>query len=245
MIKEDKKHIFLDSLDDLSTLKWMIFSNNGSNSNIYKYNKNILLKIFKEHLPFSEIKYFEDIKKLNINNVSLPQKFIIIDDKFYGYSMKFMPGKTLINLDDKVHYQDIVATLPNIQNTIERFSKNKYQMCDLNIYNVLYDEIKNTFNIVDIDLYLKENNMLYSEAYDFNALSFQSLLLTALTREFNYKRQEYKLYKKLKDILLFGTLNNNDYARNFTEIKNELEDNYSEEIKTLKDLRKVIKKNNN
>ena len=244
MIKEDKYNIYLDSLDDLNNLKWMIFSNNGSNSDIYKYYKNILLKVFREHLPINEIKYFEELKKINVKNVSIPQKFIILDDKFYGYSMNFMSGKTLFRLTDDINYEIIVASLNKIQETIELFCKNKYDMCDLNLYNILYDSNKNKFNIVDIDYYEKDMNLSFSELYNFNSIRFQKVFLEAITKEFDYIKKSYNLYKELNNILLLGTLDTNSYTTNFMNIKYYLENTYDKEIETLGDLRKILKQNN-
>lgn len=238
MIKEDSKNIYIDTKKDLESLYKIKSSRYGSNSDIYVLN-NDLLKIFTYFSLISEYYNIEKISKLNINNVSLPKKMIYIDERFSGYSMGYMKGIILPRVNENTKYNHFITNLDEIEETINTFSDNKIEMRDLNCFNILYDEINNKFNIVDIDCY-KENRFLsIEEILKDNLFYFENTLLNSICTRNTI--ESTKLYNSLKDIIRNGIENNLTMVNIFVDIKIYLENYKDREINTIKDIRKVLK----
>lgn len=229
MIKEDNKYIIINNRKELNKLNILKSSRYGSNSIIYYYKKSI-----------SELINLEKIQKLNITNISNPIKFIFMEESFYGYSMEYKKGIVLANIKENINYNSFITSLHEVEKTIKILSENNIYMLDLNLYNILYDNIKKLFNIVDIDNYIIKNNISKSKIYLDNIHQFENIILFFIC--YNYKFLNKKLYNDLESILKHNT--NLSLIEKFKLIKDYLENYKNEEIKTIKDIRKILKKEN-
>ena len=240
MIREDNKNIYIDSFNDITILKKLKDSRYGSNSNIYFYN-DVLLKIYNYKINISELKILENMQKLHLKNVSIPKKIIFIDEMFYGYSMDFKKGNVLNNINPNIEYNKLISNLNDIEQTIKVFSNKKIEMIDLNCFNILYDELNNEYNIVDIDSYIKNRLLSIDKIFEDNIYYFSKILLDSIMS--SNKQFITDIYRKLDQIL---KSNKKSHLLNtFKLIKDVLENYSNREIKTVNDFRKVLKKQNN
>lgn len=239
MIKEDNKYIYIDKINDLQKLNKLKNSRYGFNSDIYYYNDD-LLKIFNNIGYILDMDKFEKIMSLNLNNISIPKKFVFLEYRFFGYSMDYKSGVVLSNINKTTKYNDLILSLDIIQKTIETLSYNKIEMRDINCFNMLYDNQNKEINIIDIDNYV-ENIFDPTDATLYKNLTyFQKTLLYSLVN-IPFKSQS-NLYKEINKIIIKNTNNNINIKETFKEIKCYLENNSNKEIETIKDIRKVLKK---
>ena len=210
----------------------------GSNSRIYRYNNNSLLKVFLNKEKEDKISLFEYYKSLNLSSTCLPNKYLFIREYFSGYLMSLINGKKLSNLGPNIKLDHLLASIRKIENDINLLSDNNIVVSDLNYQNIIYNEKTNESTLIDLDQYfindrlenLKLNNIIY--LYD---VVFASLSLIEC------KALETSLYKEIRD-----KINNLKEVSNIEAIFNELF-NYmtfksKEKIETVGDIRKVLRK---
>lgn len=240
MITEDNKGIYLESIDDLDNLNKLKNSRYGSNSDIYFYN-GILLKIYNHLVYISDIKNIEKIKKIYANNVSIPKKNVYVNNKICGYSMDYKKGVVLSKISENILYDTFISGLDEVNRTIRLFSDNKIEMIDFNCFNLLYDEKNNQFNIVDVDCYKENKYKSANEIYIENLLYFEEMLLSSLSFEYIVNND---LYKELKYLLFDSIQNGVSIVEAFKSIKKYIESYGNNNLNTLKDFKKILKKHN-
>lgn len=241
MIKQDDNNIFIDSKTDLIDLKKLECSKSGSTSDIYKFYKDIILKIYKQPHSLNKIEIYDLIRQLDLKNITVPLKYVFIDELFYGYSMKLMKGKNILNLNPNLKLEDIFLSLPSAERTIRSLSDNNIEMNDINSFNILFDIQNHEFNIIDFDFYnILPNTDKYELCFS-NSLEFNMELLTCLTKEFDVSRQDYPLFQKLRAYVMIKTFKGDDFTTIFKYVKGILEDVSNKQLNTLGDMRKVMR----
>ena len=239
MTTEDKNYIYFD-INELDNYKILNCSKLGSTSNIYKYKNNQIIKLFKYPESIEKLNTIEHIKKLNLKSFITPNKFIFIDEQYYGYSMDYFQAETLIDIKDNIKYLTILKNIKLIDKDIETLTKNNIKINDLNFLNILYKSKNNKLKIIDLDEYtisnVYEKYILLSNKEEFKMDFFLSICDC-----FNKNINKEKINKLRKYIL---SDNNNDLSlyELFYNFKLYVEKIYIEEILTINDLRNVLRK---
>jgi len=101
MIKEDNKYVYIDNKKTLEKFRKLDCSELGSSSTIYEYNKEEILKVFDYKKSISELNKIEFMKELALNSFIMPNKFLFLDEDYYGYKMNYIKGDLLIETKAK------------------------------------------------------------------------------------------------------------------------------------------------
>lgn len=242
-IKEENKYIFVSDKKEI-TDNFSIFSQSkyGSNSKIYCYHSNKLLKLFIDKATPTKMDFYDLIKNIKTKNIIKPDKFLIINGDFYGYSMNKANGKIIINVNPSIKYDDFIKSLLEIEQDIRNLSNKNISTNDINCLNILFDEHTKESVLVDIDNYSEEKTAP-TELLTFNNLNwlYQTILYTiAIGQSINFN-YDSKLFKYIMSLITNEFLFDKNIANNFTFIKNILEDIADKEIVSIKDFRKVLR----
>ena len=136
-------------------------------SNLYKYNNSILLKIFKnsnKELLKNKMdlinKLFYLKKYIQFNMLIYPETYIKINNVKSGYSMKYIKdninGKILLS-NNNISIEEQLDFLKSIYNTLEKIEnndilkENDFHLSDIHEANFILDKRANKLHVVDID----------------------------------------------------------------------------------------------
>ena len=134
-------------------------------SNVYIYN-GLIYKVFKD-FDFETISHKEKkIELLNktssIKELVLPEKKILVNNKFIGYSMQYIANtKTLYDSKNIIGtYSKFVETFKKISEVLKKCHSNNIILSDLSFNNIIID---NNLNIRFVDLDSAKINDLHSD----------------------------------------------------------------------------------
>lgn len=235
---EDKDNIYLKSKDELKTLELLKCSEYASTSNLYKCN-NEVLKVYHKKRSIDVLNTLDFIKNLKLKMFVGPNKFIFLDEEFYGYSMDYINGNILFNLSG-ININNLFKSLDYIEKDIKKLSDNKIEIVDLNCLNILYNFINNLINIVDLDEYTVRTNLSFDEIFKINIEEFINNFFLIITDCYDIGVSKESLVK-LRNILN----NYNKYSSLydlFINIKMELENISDSKITRISDFRKCLMK---
>ena len=152
---------------DIKKIKKYELSNdiNNTESNIYIYNNNELLKIFKNsHDIINKFyvlnKLFYIKENLEFKELVLPNKLLKIDSEPSGYSMDYIKQNTNIGLilkKNNISFNDKKFLLIELAKIIKKIENNKllkkinFHLGDIHEYNFIYDNKENMIKAIDLD----------------------------------------------------------------------------------------------
>ena len=153
---------------DLRNLKKYSLSNHidHTESDLYIFDKNKLLKLFKktdEDFIINKMyvlnKLFYIKNHINIDSIIMPEDLIKVDNISFGYTMEYIKnidGSTYlknsnISLSDKINFlKGIYYIISEIENNALLKSMN-FHLGDIHESNFIYNKNKKIVNAVDID----------------------------------------------------------------------------------------------
>lgn len=237
---EDKKIIFNDS----KLFPHLPLLGDGSHANVYKFriDKTVYaLKVFNG-LYKENLKDFESKLDINIESFISPIKLLYVNDKFKGYIMRFCQGKDLEKRPKlPISVSEFALSATKLFDDTKKLTELKYNIYDSFISNVMYD---NGFKMIDMDSYLYETNKSYVEIEELNNIRLNQMLSDIFVNSTGLAELFFKnvdLKKKLANCtsgkILFEDL--------FNEVCVMAYNIADEEITTIADVGKVLKKNKN
>jgi len=137
----------------------------NSESNIFIYNNNELLKLFKNtHDVISKFyvlnKLFFIKENINIEELVLPNKLVKVESEPAGYLMDYIKNNTNIGLilnKENISFNDKKFLLIEIANILKMIENNNvlnkvgFYLGDIHEYNFIYDNKENMIKAIDID----------------------------------------------------------------------------------------------
>lgn len=240
-IIEQTNFIFADNKKDIETnYKKLEESKFGSNSNIYFYNETDVLKVLNESDSIQKINDLELLKSLKTTTITTFKKILFINELYYGYSMKYISGKPLYNLNEKTNLKTFLISLRKIEKDLKILAENKIVAFDLNVFNILYDDKINTANLIDCDSYFSDKDFSKDGVLFFNMKQFYSLILHTIANIFDINSCDSLLYKYMNRIIFEQIDYIYDIDVYFESIISLLENETDKDIKTIKDFRKCL-----
>ena len=209
----------------------------GSNSTIYRYDKENLLKVFKKAESLCLIDLFELIKSLNLNTVITPDKYLFIKNMFWGYLMRLARGMMLVHIPADIQIKRFMSALRELEDDIVSMSEKNIEVSDINYLNILYDIKNNKCSLLDLDDY----KVLYKpiDLTRKNLEYFYDVVLTCLSQIYYGSFNSYLL----NDIRnrIFNIKNITNIEDFFNEIFKMIEDRAHQKIETIGDVRKALR----
>ena len=130
--------------------KLSVVNKNGSFSTIYKLNDGKCLKIWKEEMGY-DIEEFSKFTKLKINCAIFPEKLVLLDGKFMGYTMNYVNGVDLESCDN-FDYSLVVKKYTDLINMVtNELAELGIMINDVHSENIIWDNHYNKFTMIDID----------------------------------------------------------------------------------------------
>jgi len=137
----------------------------NSESNIFIYKNNELLKLFKNSFDvenkFYVLKKLFYIKEnLDFKELVLPNKLVTVDKEPSGYLMDYIKNNTNIGVvlaHEEISFYNKKFLLIEIANIVKKIEKNKslnelsFHLGDIHEYNFIYDNKENMIKAIDID----------------------------------------------------------------------------------------------
>lgn len=239
-IMEDDKYIYAKSRAEIiNLLKLYKRSKFGSNSKIYKYNGE-LLKVFNLAQSISYMNNMERFRALNPKTMSTANKFLFINEQFYGYTMNKKPGIMFYLLNCNNLLSDFFKSLEPVKKDIELISKNNFFIRDLNVMNALYDEKNKKTNLVDCDSYEFEPNESIEMVNLTNNYVLYSFILSFLSNIYYMDDNTPGFYRYMKEMIIDKTYYDECIETFFHYFVSILENEVDEKIKTIRDFRKAL-----
>ena len=239
---EDTKYIYANDKSDVE-YNYNLFKNGeyGSSSDIFYY-KNKLLKVFYESLTIKDIDTYELLNELKLKCVITPKKYLIINDKFYGYTMSRFNGNMIIDNNPDTYLYSFLESLDLIKSDIKKISSVNIRMNDINYCNILYNNIKT--KIVDVDCYQIDTTSNSKEIYESNMIDFYLTILIALIYNNNDKYDgslsKSHFYKYIRYIINERLNFNKSISNNFKYLTSIVEESAKCKIKTINDFSNVF-----
>lgn len=235
MILTDNKLIFSNKEEIISNFKKLDMSELGGTSNIYKYKNGQIMKVFRKAATNQKKELIDIFKDYDPNIFSTPNLYIMLEDELFGYTMNLFRGKELYFIKNNIHLSNIFDLFDdNFNKQMDKLSKDKIQMWDMNTGHILFDNKKNKLCFIDFDGYKIEKDTSSDELYEWNIIEITSNLLDALLESMILRMHLCAINRKyVKDL---GNLKNLLYS-----IKEVVEGLSNMEINTVKDYRNAAK----
>lgn len=139
---------------------------------------------------------------LNLKYIILPKCKVYINNKFSGYTMEYVNGKNLSNINlSKVPYKELILYCNLIKDEIKILSDMLVPFKDLNLNNIIYS---NGFYIIDA-FYNNDLNLTKEECFKKNNREFNKIIFYKLLKD-NINLLNYILNnKELKELYMYST----------------------------------------
>lgn len=222
--------------------KYKVYKNDdyGSNSTIYNYNNKELLKVFKNKGSINTLYTLNKIRDLdNIKTIIKVNKFLEINNQFYGYSMNKANGRMLLNIKHN-NIRELLNTFLYLEEDVNILTENLIYIDDLNPANMIYNRKNNFIHIIDCDRYFIDENKRFSDIRYNNYVNLYLNILSALSNMYFMFHNDYKFYNLMKDTIISSGFINNIYNF-FNYYIEELEDTVNKKIESVDDFRKALK----
>lgn len=236
----DENFIYANSKEDIiKLLREYKRSKFGSNSKIYNYNGE-LLKVFNNVHLIDEMSDMERLRKLEPKTMTMPNKFLFINEQFYGYSMDKKPGIMFYLMNSNTLLHDFLKALELVENDIRMISKNGFFVSDLNVMNGLYDTKTKKISLVDCDSYGRDT----AESIEILCLSnlylLYSFVLSFISNIYYEADNLPGIYKYMKKLIVDKTDLDVSIYNFFNYLISILENEVDNEIHSIKDFRKAL-----
>lgn len=220
------------NLDDFITKKLL---KDGKNSKCYLLQTGEVFKQFKPAISPKDVEKFKYFLNYKNESFFFPFEFLCDGKKFYGYISKRALGKTLSESFSSVNLERLSTHSMKVEANIRRISEGKILIDDIHGRNVLYDG--ETIQIIDTDDYkiIDENiEKIKSE----NLYAYKTMICNLFV-------SNLVLNKHTKNII--DKINLYRYMRitaseTIIKIKNEMEKYAKEQIETVDDFNRIIRK---
>lgn len=212
----------------------------GNTSTIFKYKPGKLLKIFEN--PISNFTYhtLRFINKLKTKVSARIHNFVNIDGDRIGYVIDEMPGRNLLEIPIETDVRDFITSMKEVEDDVIILSKNHIVTEDLKPANLMYDIKSNRSSIIDEDCYIR----LKDDSCELITINNLTTLYLSILETLVYPTKG-AIDEEFFNELVAMILNNYDFSVPIDEfydyIIDEIEVFYDREVKTIGDIRKVLR----
>lgn len=244
-IIEDDKYIICNEKKDITKVyKTIKTSKYGSNSDIYKYNNQELLKVFYKPHSIEEMNDLERMSNIRTKALAIAKKILFISEQFYGFSMDEKSGIALFSLKLDTLLNDFLKSLKDIEKDLTVLGNNHYIAVDLNVFNILYDCNKKESNLIDCDGLFYNKSLSKDSCTSFNLRNLYLFVLRFLSDVYDIRRTKSKCLLYMNDIVERKFEYSASIDKLFGYLIDFLEEYTDKEINSIGDFRKSLKLSN-
>ena len=175
--------VYLDKLPDNYTENYI---DCGCNSKCFLVDNNTVFKMLNNPDVFED--NIVRLSKYKVPSFVFPKKLIYVKDKFVGYTMDYVEGTTLSDLNDAL-LKEYINQIIEFEYILVSISNKHIGLLDFKPRNVIYKK-NNKFRVIDTDFYYLTNN---KRLYQINAYQAFSTLLYPIIDIYDVRFQNKRL----------------------------------------------------
>lgn len=194
----------------------------GEEANLYLFEENTLIKIFKEtrrlNIPKIQQDLYAYLMTLDVHKFYLPKNLIYNGSSvFRGYTMNQFPNPEVASHAQKGRVESIIAELREIESDIKTLSEAGIQINDMKLAHILYCAKESKLGIIDCGLYQRVD---FPDLYLRNIIEMNYYLRQALLWA-DYEGTKHEMlgcdFPEIYDELDYGNLLLSDILQEETQ----------------------------
>ncbi len=208
----------------------------GTTSKCFLLQNGNVFKQFNTHLSISDVERFKYFLNFENESILFPFDFIYDDKKFYGYVTKRAIGDTLSESFSSSNLEKLSTNSIKVEKNIELVSEGKIVMHDLHSDNVIYDG--NLVQVIDPDEYGIRDGYTVEEIKEINFKYYRILISNLFIRNMVLNKDTQYIIDKINLHKYTGYR----ASQIIINIKDEMEKYTKEQIDTVDDFNRIIKR---
>lgn len=178
----------------------------GANSTVYKISEIEVYKDLTTSLDY--LGDLELLKEIVHPSFVFPNKLFYDKDKIIGYTMDYVDGNKLTEIDDSINFETFMNILNDFEKAIYELTQQNIKIDDISIDNLLLTK-DNKLIAIDTDLYsynntYNERDLLVENLRDYNNSLFMFFIKNEYTDNFNEEIKEAYLSLILEKRIRFS-----------------------------------------
>lgn len=218
---------------DLKSLSLVKNGDMGTTSRVYRLNDSECLKFFNYPMDEYDMHRLNKFTNLKLEGANLPNKLVIVNNKFRGYTTDFINGESLETFDG-LDYSEFIKCASTFLDNIYNISMQGIRILDSHEGNIMYNYDKEMLEITD------------PVEWCFDSINSKEVICIKNFRLVNATIRKYLFYTddiynpslyipNLSELTL-----NDDFISYYEKIKDEMEKVKGVKIKTIFDARRYI-----
>lgn len=208
----------------------------GETSICYELQNQNVFNEFNSPLSLSEIEKFKHFLKYENKSFLFPFDFVYDEKYFYGYITKRARGLELHENILKSDLEKLSKASSVVEEDIDFISQGNILIRDLHAGNIIYDDEK--LQIIDQNEYIIKPNYDIVDVIGENSKTYR-IMFTNLFKSYIFHNKESRfILQKL------NKYENSGYSTSeiIIKLKEDIEKHYKEEINTLEEFDRLIRK---
>ena len=196
-----------DSIEDIKKLEYV---GNGKYGCVYKLDDITAIKVYIEtgYYDIGEVKIFKipnrkfkllKKKQSKIQNTSLVQEQVFVEDEVVGVTLKYVDGDILQDIKPHLNRRQRKDVCYELIENAEELTRNGIYPMDYKLTNVMYSK-KGKVEIIDLDdplTHVKRNNHSFLKHGSIDALKYTIKDFLKENEEENMTVADFELVKKV------------------------------------------------
>ena len=221
------------TLDDFMNKKLL---KKGRSAKYYLLQDGNVFKQFNKPLNISDVERFKYFLNFENESILFPFDFVCDNKKFYGYVTKRAIEETLSQSFSNSNLEKLSTHSIKVEKNIDFVSEGKILMHDLHSDNVIYDG--NLVQIIDPDEYGIRDIYTTEEIKDINFKYYRILISNLFITNIGINKDTQYIIDKIN----FHKYTGYRASEVIIKIKDEMEKYTKEQIETVDDFNRIIRK---
>lgn len=166
------------------------------------------------------------------------------DGKLLGYSMDYIKGNKFYDVFKKIPLEKLIQELKVAENDIKEIADKKVIFEDMHFDNIMWNEEKNTIQIIDTDFFDKSEGLSYDEIYSANSRKFAQSITDMLGLKIFEYTQNNENMKEFYDAWHLKYRNNEsvsiqEYLINLNKV---MEEDFGSKFNSISEMEEALNK---
>lgn len=221
------------SKSDIKKLSLVKNGDMGTTSKVYRLNDYECLKYFNYSMDEYDMYRLNKFTNLRFEGANLPNKLVIVNNKFRGYITDFINGETLETFNG-LDYSEFVKSASTLLDNVHNISMERIRILDSHEGNIMYNYDKGMLEITDPVEWCFDSVSSKDEVWNKN---FR--LVNATIRKYLFSTDDiYNPSLYIPDLSEIEP--SSDFVSYYEEIRDKMEEAKVIKIKTIFDARRYI-----
>lgn len=220
------------NLDDFITKKLL---NDGKSSKCYLLQTGEVFKQFKPAISPRDVEKFKYFLNYKNESFFFPFDFLCDGKKFYGYISKRALGQTLNESFSNINLEKLSTHSIRVEKNIRHISRGKILIDDLHGKNAIYDG--ESIQIIDTDDYKIVDDSI-EKITEKNLKAYKEMICNLFVSNLALNKHTRNIIDKI-NIYRYMRIT---ASETIIKIKNDLEKYAKEQIETVDDFNRIIRK---